>query len=68
MTPEDKRNNPAGEAPENPAPGGAGPQPEKSAADGVLPKKASEDDPRGWGDQDEDHDAWLKEQKPPHWG
>lgn len=37
---------------------------------GVVPNKASEDDPRAWGDSgaDHDHDAWLKEQKPPHWG
>jgi hypothetical protein len=38
--------------------------------DGVLPNKAAEDDPRRWGDQPDsyDHDAWLQEQKPPHWG
>jgi hypothetical protein len=38
--------------------------------EGVLPKKAAEDDPRRWGDQPDnyDHDAWLQEQKPPHWG
>jgi hypothetical protein len=37
---------------------------------GVLPNKASEDDPKRWGDRasDYDHDAWLQEQKPPHWG
>jgi hypothetical protein len=37
---------------------------------GVVPNKASEDDPRVWGDSgaDNDHDAWLKEQRPPHWG
>lgn len=37
---------------------------------GVLPNKASEDDPKRWGDHasDYDHDAWLQEQKPPHWG
>jgi hypothetical protein len=37
---------------------------------GAVPNKASEDDPRAWGDpeSDNDHDAWLKEQKPPHWG
>ncbi len=37
---------------------------------GVLPNKAAEDDPRRWGDQPNsyDHDAWLQEQKPPHWG
>lgn len=37
---------------------------------GVLPNKAAEDDPRRWGDQPDsyDHDAWLQEQKPPHWG
>ena len=35
----------------------------------LLPNKAAEDDPRRWGDHSEyDHDAWLKEQKPPHWG
>ena len=37
---------------------------------GVLPNKAAEDDPRRWGDQPGgyDHDSWLQEQKPPHWG
>ena len=40
------------------------------APSGVLPNKASEDDPKRWGDHgsDYDHDAWLQEQKPPHWG
>ncbi|QDW30473.1 AAA family ATPase [Arthrobacter sp. KBS0702] len=43
---------------------------QRSAAEGVLPNKAAEDDPRRWGDQpgSYDHDAWLQEQKPPHWG
>lgn len=42
---------------------------QKPAGEGILPKKASEDDPRRWGDEHGyDHDAWLKEQKPPHWG
>lgn len=41
----------------------------KPAGEGILPKKASEDDPRQWGDEPGyDHDAWLKEQRPPHWG
>ncbi|GAA4028394.1 hypothetical protein GCM10023063_07390 [Arthrobacter methylotrophus] len=41
----------------------------KPAAEGILPKKAAEDDPRRWGDDPGyDHDAWLKEQRPPHWG
>jgi hypothetical protein len=37
---------------------------------GVLPNKAAEDDPKRWGDHstDDEHDAWLQEQKPPHWG
>ena len=37
---------------------------------GVVPARAAEDDPRSWGDAESgnDHDAWLKEQKPPHWG
>jgi hypothetical protein len=43
---------------------------QRPAAGGVLPNKAAEDDPRRWGDQpgSYDHDAWLQEQKPPHWG
>jgi hypothetical protein len=40
----------------------------QDGSQGILPTKASEDDPRRWGDVDDDHDAWLKEQKPPHWG
>jgi hypothetical protein len=40
----------------------------QAGAGGLLPTKAAEDDPRRWGDADDDHDAWLKEQKPPHWG
>lgn len=44
-------------------------QEQKPAGEGILPKKASEDDPRRWGDEPGyDHDAWLKEQRPPHWG
>jgi hypothetical protein len=40
-----------------------------TGTEGILPNKAAEDDPRRWGDgPDDDHDAWLKEQKPPHWG
>jgi hypothetical protein len=41
-----------------------------AASGGLLPNKAAEDDPRRWGDQpgSYDHDAWLKEQRPPHWG
>jgi len=41
----------------------------KPSPEGILPKVASEDEPRGWGDDGGyDHDAWLKEQEPPHWG
>lgn len=45
-------------------------EPQAAVPEGVLPNKASEDDPRRWGDQSDnyDHDAWLQEQKPPHWG
>ena len=51
-----------------PGPAEKVPKPVKPA--GVVPNKASEDDPRAWGDSgsDSDHDAWLREQKPPHWG
>ena len=46
------------------------PAPVRAAAgtEAVLPSKAAEDDARSWGDREDDHDAWLKEQKPPHWG
>lgn len=42
----------------------------RAVAGEVLPTKAAEDDPRRWGDQpgSYDHDAWLREQRPPHWG
>lgn len=41
---------------------------QQAGPDGILPNKAAEDDPRAWGDgQDNDHDEWLKENKPPHW-
>ncbi|MER2134416.1 MAG: hypothetical protein ABS910_07015 [Arthrobacter sp.] len=35
---------------------------------GILPQSAAEDDPRAWGDAPEDTSAWLREQRPPHWG
>ncbi len=35
---------------------------------GSLPRTAAEDDPRAWGDAPEDTSAWLREQRPPHWG
>lgn len=36
----------------------------------VLPKVAPHDDAHTWGDNrnDRGHDAWLRENKPPHWG
>lgn len=33
----------------------------------VIPQKAREDDARCWGDREGDHDAWLRDQRPPHW-
>ncbi|GAA1783907.1 hypothetical protein GCM10009712_34020 [Pseudarthrobacter sulfonivorans] len=50
---------------------GQAPAPEapQTGTAGILPNKAAEDDPRNWGDgTEDDHDAWLKENKPPHWG
>lgn len=61
-------------APAGETPGGSAAVPAPAAssavAAGVLPNKAAEDDPRRWGDRTEsyDHDSWLQEQKPPHWG
>ncbi|WP_354146136.1 AAA family ATPase [Arthrobacter sp. 754] len=47
----------------------AAPGQQQAGAAGILPNKAAEDDPRRWGDApDDDHDEWLKENKPPHWG
>lgn len=34
----------------------------------AVPTLAAEDDPRSWGDEPDDHDEWLREQRPPHWG
>ncbi|MGL3805095.1 hypothetical protein ACSYDW_03280 [Paeniglutamicibacter sp. R2-26] len=36
-------------------------------ADPVLPERAAEDDPRRWGDAEEDLGEWMKSQRPPHW-
>lgn len=33
------------------------------------PEQTSDDTDRGWGERSEedDHDRWLREQRPPHW-
>ena len=67
-------NPPAEDAPAEDAPAEDAPRATAAHAavlpNAVLPNKAAEDDPRRWGDQPSgyDHDAWLQEQKPPHWG
>ncbi|RAX47352.1 hypothetical protein DQ353_18835 [Arthrobacter sp. AQ5-05] len=33
----------------------------------VLEQRATEDDPRRWGDADDDLGDWMKAQRPPHW-
>lgn len=33
----------------------------------VLPKHAAEDEGRSWGDSEDSHEEWLKDQRPPHW-
>lgn len=43
--------------------GGGAPEPRP-----LVPTTAGEDDPRSWGDAEDDHDDWLREQRPPHWG
>jgi hypothetical protein len=71
-TAEPKAGGSAGDGPDQEAATEASSRSELQAAvpEGVLPNKAAEDDPRRWGDQPDnyDHDAWLQEQKPPHWG
>lgn len=48
---------------------GASPQKEPSGGktDPILEQRADDDDPRRWGDRDEDLGDWLKSQRPPHW-
>lgn len=50
------------------------PEPRRAAAGtgGRAPEpdlliKAAEDDPRVWGDNPDNRDSWLLEQRPPHW-
>ena len=70
---------PAGQRSETTGPGAAGADsgtngnlqagtPRARAGSGILPRTAAEDDPRAWGDTPEDTSAWLREQRPPHWG
>jgi hypothetical protein len=33
----------------------------------LLDQQAAEDDPRRWGDGDDDLGDWLRSQRPPHW-
>lgn len=57
---------------DGPRPGaGPAPDPDASGTDSkvpALPTVAAEDNPRSWGDEPDDHDQWLREQRPPHWG
>lgn len=55
-----------GGEPPAPGPTGAGHAPGDAVP--AVPRTAGEDDPRSWGDIPDDHDAWLREQRPPHWG
>jgi hypothetical protein len=71
VTPQDhgQDNTEDGGQPDNHGDGQAAPVDPKAGTGGILPNKAAEDDPRNWGDgAEDDHDSWLKENKPPHWG
>lgn len=35
--------------------------------DPVLEQRAADEDPRRWGDGDDDLGDWMKSQRPPHW-
>lgn len=39
----------------------------KAGSGTVLPERAAEDDPRRWGDTDDDLGEWMRSQRPPHW-
>lgn len=34
----------------------------------MLPDHAEKDSAEAWGDRESDHEGWLREQRPPHWG
>ncbi|WFE30873.1 hypothetical protein O7623_25055 [Solwaraspora sp. WMMD791] len=34
----------------------------------LLPEQTRDDTDQGWGDRAGQHDDWLLEQRPPHWG
>lgn len=36
-------------------------------AEPIFSERATEDDPRRWGDSDDDLGEWMKSQRPPHW-
>jgi len=57
-----------GDVPAGPAETAPAPRTVTGGTEEILPSKAAEDDARSWGDREDDHDTWLKEQKPPHWG
>lgn len=41
---------------------------QRSSDDGpVLPDSTRDDTDAGWGERPADGDAWLREQRPPHW-
>ncbi|GAA1872075.1 hypothetical protein GCM10009715_18670 [Paeniglutamicibacter psychrophenolicus] len=62
---------PAANAAGNPEAGTRPPKPAKKPGPAktgpVLEQRATEDDPRRWGDADDDLGDWMKAQRPPHW-
>ncbi|MBG6179792.1 hypothetical protein IWX62_000984 [Arthrobacter sp. CAN_A1] len=62
-SPQDGQASPRPAVDGGPAGGAAG----LPSSDGVLPKHAAEDEARSWGETDDSHEAWLKDQRPPHW-
>ncbi|GER21756.1 hypothetical protein NCCP1664_02530 [Zafaria cholistanensis] len=49
-------------------PQGSGRRSAGGPVDSVVPRLATEDEPRAWGERGDDRDRWLREQRPPHWG
>lgn len=45
------------------------PQPAKPRVRRRRPEQTSDDTDHGWGErpEEDDHDRWLREQRPPHW-
>jgi hypothetical protein len=61
---------PDGQPPSDAAQTADGPAPAQEPVRVVRPEQSTDDTDAGWGERSDDrqHDDWLREQRPPHWG